>query len=114
MKNVRHKTLKAAWDLLESPEQDEFIEELHESVSAAINRTRGEKVVEISSAIALTNDEKDKLTEFLKTRFNKDFEFVYHVNPSLIGGFKVKIGDWRLDGSIAHQLELLKRELEGK
>jgi F0F1-type ATP synthase delta subunit len=35
----------------------------------------------------------------------------YRVNPSLVGGFTVQIGDSMLDNSIKRQLEVLKKRL---
>jgi F-type H+-transporting ATPase subunit delta len=41
---------------------------------------------------------------------NKSVELETAVDPSLIGGFKVEFGDQLYDASVAHKLELLKKE----
>lgn len=43
-----------------------------------------------------------------------EVELTTKVNPELIGGFVVEIGDRLYDASVAHQLEKLKKEFKGK
>ena len=51
------------------------------------------------------------LTEHIKAYRHRDVEFVRKVNPHLIGGFRLRIGDRRYDYSYQHQLELIRKEL---
>lgn len=67
--------------------------------------------VEITSAIELEPAQKDSLLKQLAAQTGKKPQPTYAVNTALIGGFTVKIGDSMMDGSIKHQLTLLKKRL---
>jgi len=51
------------------------------------------------------------LTEHIKAYRHREVECVRKVNPHLIGGFRLRIGDRRYDYSYQHQLELIRKEL---
>ena len=51
------------------------------------------------------------LTERIKAQRHRKVECVRKVNPALIGGFRLRIGDRRYDYSYRHQLELIRKEL---
>jgi len=62
---------------------------------------------EVTSALPLTDDEQ----EAVKKNFDaKDVDF--KVDPSILGGLVVKIGDKVLDGSVAGRLEGLRQNLK--
>ena len=51
------------------------------------------------------------LTERIKARRHREVECLREVNPRLIGGFRLRIGDRRYDYSYQHQLEKIRKEL---
>ncbi|MCS6808782.1 MAG: ATP synthase F1 subunit delta [Bacteroidota bacterium] len=67
--------------------------------------------VEITSAIELDSTQKEHLLRTIEKRTGKKPLPTYSINPSLIGGFTVKIGDTLIDSSLRHQLTLLKQRL---
>lgn len=77
------------------------------------NEARGIIVVEVTSAIELTRQEENRLREKLSARTGKRVELVVHIDPSVIGGLIVKIGDTLIDGSIRGQLAVLKEKMIG-
>ncbi|PIV18562.1 MAG: F0F1 ATP synthase subunit delta, partial [Flavobacteriales bacterium CG03_land_8_20_14_0_80_35_15] len=48
----------------------------------------------------------------IKTLTGNEITIKNKVNPDLIGGFIIRIGDKQYDSSIAGKLNLLKREFE--
>ncbi|TAL28750.1 MAG: F0F1 ATP synthase subunit delta [Alphaproteobacteria bacterium] len=68
--------------------------------------------VTIVSAIALTPQQLDNLKATLKKRFNTSAEPDVQVDPDLIGGIKIVIGDRVYDQTIKGQLERLKKHLD--
>jgi F-type H+-transporting ATPase subunit delta len=77
------------------------------------NEARGIVVVDVTSAIELTRQEENRLREKLSVRTGKRVELVVHIDPSVIGGMIVKIGDTLIDGSIRGQLIALKEKMIG-
>ena len=70
-----------------------------------IDRVVFETAVEVNDAII------DQLTARIKEHRHRKVECVRKVNPRLIGGFRLRIGDRRYDFSYKHQLELIRKEL---
>lgn len=66
----------------------------------------------VSSAVELKEDQKAQIKgKLLSTTEYKEFEMVYNVDPSLIGGLVIRIGDRVVDSSIKTQLYELKKDL---
>lgn len=77
-------------------------------------RDRAENVqeVEVRSAIALTGEEKQTLTQTLGRLTSKKIRLKESVDPSLIAGISIKVGDRVYDGSVAGRLRSLKGHLQ--
>lgn len=65
----------------------------------------------VTSAAELSEDMKKKLIESLTAITGKEVELQYEVDPSLIGGVRVKVGSTMYDLSIKGQLGLLRDKL---
>ncbi len=66
----------------------------------------------VTSAAALTDRQKDQIRErLLATTRYVEFEMNYEVDPSLIGGMVIRIGDRVVDSSIKTRLYEMKRQL---
>jgi F-type H+-transporting ATPase subunit delta len=70
-------------------------------------------VVQVVSAIPLTEVEAAQLRAKLLTRFGGDLEFDFRVDPSILGGIVVHVGDQVIDGSVAGKLTAMKATLAG-
>lgn len=70
------------------------------------------KSVKVISAFELDQDLIDKIREILKNQTGKDIKITFHIDKSLIGGFIIQIDDTVYDGSIKHQLQLLKQKFK--
>lgn len=67
--------------------------------------------VEVVSAVALTEEQKKKILAIAAKQGVANAEVVEKVDPSLIGGFVMKMGDKQIDASISHRINALKQEL---
>jgi F-type H+-transporting ATPase subunit delta len=65
----------------------------------------------VTSASGLDAATKQKALDLVKGQMSGEVELVEKVNPNIIGGFILKIGDKQLDKSVARQLSNLKKEL---
>ena len=66
----------------------------------------------IVSATALSKDQGKALVARLETRFNKKIEPQFAVDPELIGGVKIVVGDAVIDASVLGQLQDLAYTLK--
>lgn len=84
-------------------------------VSASMARTAsgGKQPVraDISSASVLTDAHKEALQQALVQQFGEDLVFHFSVDPSLMGGLRVRVGDRLIDTSIATRLAALRESL---
>jgi F-type H+-transporting ATPase subunit delta len=72
---------------------------------------RGAETLTVQSARPIERDEYRSLIERLEQLYGKKFEVTERVDPDLIGGLRIFLGDRRIDASIAGRLEALAREL---
>lgn len=72
-------------------------------------------VVKVESAAPLTPDNTERLKSLVSRHLGgAEMEFSTAVNPSLIGGFTVTVGNERLDASISNELKQLRLNLLSK
>jgi len=92
-------------------------EALLSEVSAQYGRlemaARGTQPLTVTSALALDPKQMRTLVQQLERRYEMRFEVNHKIDPQLIGGVRVTMGDRRLDGSVAGSLDELSRELFG-
>ena len=69
---------------------------------------KGIQKAEITSASALTEDQKKTVTKIVKDYTGKEVELTEHIDESLIGGFVLRVGDQQIDDSIRRKLNDLK------
>jgi len=65
---------------------------------------------EITSALPLTDAEKDIIRKDIVDKMGSQ-TVSFRVDPNILGGLVVKVGDKLLDGSVAGQLETLRQSL---
>jgi F-type H+-transporting ATPase subunit delta len=69
---------------------------------------RGEITADVTSALALSDTQKDELKATLKAKTGKDITLNVHVDPAILGGLIVKIGSRMVDSSIRTKLNTMK------
>jgi F-type H+-transporting ATPase subunit delta len=65
----------------------------------------------IESAFPMTDGQVAELTGALEKRFGRRIEATVVVDPALIGGARVTVGDTVVDGTVQAQLQAMAREL---
>ena len=66
---------------------------------------------EITSAIDLTDSEKEKLRKRLTDEYGAGLTFSFSVDPALMGGLRVRVGDRLIDNSVATRLATLRESI---
>jgi len=101
---------------LDEKRQHELLEEFFAGVKGKrvvvldeLDVTSADKV-EVISAVPLTDEEKRLITEELKAKVG-DAAILFKVDPSILGGLVIRVGDQILDASVARQMELLRQNL---
>jgi len=69
-------------------------------------------VAKVTTAIPLSKDLENKILEKVKALTGKKVTVKNIVDPAVIGGFILRVGDKQYDASINGQLNVLKRDFE--
>lgn len=78
---------------------------------AAARRER--LVAQVRTAVPLTNKQLERLGASLESRLGHPVALNVELDPDLVGGLTVRVGDKLFDGSIAHRLALARRVMTG-
>jgi F-type H+-transporting ATPase subunit b len=66
---------------------------------------------EVVSALPLTLDEQAIITRDILSKMGKQTGIEFRIDPSILGGLVIRVGDKVLDGSVAGQLDGLRQSL---
>ena len=85
------------------------------AIAAAYNRRLDRSLGRIQAQITLPHEPDEALSadivEMIERRVERKVVPQFERDPKLIGGMVVQVGDKRMDASIRHQLENMKRQL---
>jgi len=84
-----------------------------ERLSDVASRRRGQSVARVTSAVALSPEQEQRLIASLTRLYGRTVGLQVTVDPSVLGGLIVQVGDEVIDGSIAHRLDAAHRRLAG-
>jgi F0F1-type ATP synthase delta subunit len=113
MKKNNTKQINEALDLLNSEVKDVFVDDLQLSIERAIDKAKGKANALIESAVVLSGPEKAKVEKLITEILKRTVEVTYGVKPTLLGGIKISVGDWKLDATLLHQIETMKNIFGG-
>lgn len=66
---------------------------------------------EVTSALPLTAEEKESVKRDVLAQVGDQATVTFRVNPAILGGLIVRVGDKVLDGSVSGQLESMRQSL---
>ncbi len=67
--------------------------------------------VEITTALPLEDQQRQTLEEKLAKEYGSGLVFHYRVDPAILGGIIVRVGDKLIDGSLANRLAAMRQAL---
>jgi F-type H+-transporting ATPase subunit delta len=67
--------------------------------------------VEVASAVALPEDQRQRLEQELRESLHREPILNLKVEPELIAGLRIRVGDWQYDGSVRTELENIRNEI---
>lgn len=86
-----------------------FVRGIQRSITEFRDEELGRVRVLVTSAIELSSQEVDGIRGQLKTKLNREVSVVTKVDPSIIGGLVLRIGDTVFDGSVTGKFDQLLR-----
>ena len=76
------------------------------------SRRRQRLVARVTTAIALTDDERSRLRAALANLYGHDVHLQVELDPQVVGGLVVQVGDEVIDGSVAGRLAQARQRLK--
>ncbi|TFD52978.1 F0F1 ATP synthase subunit delta [Cryobacterium sp. Hh11] len=107
---VSGQTLAIVRHLVQQPRGRRIGELLRQAASVVADQA-GTSIATITSASVLTPGQLDRLRKSLQERHGRALTINQVVDPALVGGVRVQIGDLVIDGSIATRLADLRLQL---
>jgi F-type H+-transporting ATPase subunit b len=96
---------KLVGEAIDEKRQHELIGDFFAKVPAGMGQLSGAKAV-ITSALPLDDQEKQRLEKALNVE-----NVEYRVDPKILGGLVVRVGDQVVDDSVANRMEALRESL---
>jgi F-type H+-transporting ATPase subunit delta len=88
-----------------------ILPEIVASFEDVIRERQGVAEAEISSAVELTAAQKRKFAQTLERLTGKKIQAKYSLDPALVGGAVVRVGDTIYDGSVRNSLNRMRARL---
>ncbi|MCX7926512.1 MAG: ATP synthase F1 subunit delta [Fimbriimonadales bacterium] len=98
-------------ELLVEKRREKFFEAVCEEFQKLQEAHQGIARATIESAAPLTEAEQNALVQKLQQSTGKTIIPTFEVNPDLIGGVRVQIGDYQIDGTLRGALDRLRDQI---
>ncbi len=109
---VEAETLVLLRDVVQHPRGRRLDDALEELVELAAVR-RQELLAQVRSAVSLTPEQVERLSNALARVYGQPVRIQSVVDPEVVGGVSVTVGDEVIDGTTVHRLEQARRLLVG-
>lgn len=86
-----------------------FVRGIQRSITEFRDEELGRVRVTVTSALALSEQEVEGIRTQLKSKLNREVSVVTKVDPAIIGGLVLRIGDTVFDGSVTGKFDQLLR-----
>ena len=97
--------------LLASRNSVHLLPKVAEAYQEMLDAHRGIERAEITSAVALSDEQQTRVENLLKEMVGKEIVLTVRIDPQILGGIVARVGDRVIDGSTRTKLEGLRREL---
>jgi len=102
---------KGLFHLLFENKRFEILEAIALEYNKLFDESNGVEVAKVTTAIPMDAALEAKVLAKVATLSDKKITIENIVDPSIIGGFILRIGDQQYNASVANRLQVLKREL---
>lgn len=101
---------KSLFRLLQENKRFEIVVSIANQFNALFDEMNGVEVAKVTTAFPITTELEAQVLDKLASISNKKITIENIVDPSIIGGFILRIGDKQYNASVSNRLQELKRE----
>ena len=102
---------KSLFHLLFENKRFEILVSVAVEYRALFDTINGVEVATVTTAVPMDEALEAKVLAKIATLSDKKITIINTVDPAIIGGFIIRIGDMQYNAAVAHRLQVLKREL---
>ncbi|MBX9807835.1 MAG: ATP synthase F1 subunit delta [Flavobacteriaceae bacterium] len=102
---------KSLFHLLKENKRFEILDAIALEYNKLFDIMNGVELAQVTTAVAMDAALEAKVSAKIATFSDKKITIENTIDPSIIGGFILRIGDKQYNGSVANRLQVLKREL---
>ena len=84
-----------------------------EEFGRLVAQQRQRLVAVVRTAVPLSDAQRERLTAWLSATYGRDIHLNSEVDPKVLGGFSVRVGDEIIDTTIVGRIEEVRRRLAG-
>ena len=88
-----------------------YLGEIADDFDARMLDYQGTTDVTVTTAVALSPEQKERLREALAKKLHRTIRITEHIDRSILGGVVVLYGDTRIDNSVKYRLDALREQL---
>jgi F-type H+-transporting ATPase subunit delta len=97
--------------VLNEHERLELLPSIRNALRQLDNERRHLVAVQVWTAVPMTDSEKDRVADSVRKRFQLEPVLSAHVDPDLLGGVKIRIGDQQIDDTVRTRLDNLRNQV---
>ena len=105
------KAIRAVMQMLLQRDRLEIVPDIARAFGELVDRREGIVKAKITTPVEIAGSQRAELVQRLEQASGKKIRATFQVDPALIGGARVQIGDRLIDASLHTQLEHLAREM---
>ena len=98
--------------LILDKKRETYLEVIYNEYEEMADESRNIRKAELISAMEVSAEDVKTLSELLSVSTGKTIQLKQSVDPELLGGVKIRLGDKIIDASVAKKLELLRNNLK--
>ena len=98
------------FEVLITNKRMDILSQVAQKYNTLFDKLHGREVAIVTTAVPITEALEAKVLAKVKSLTGKEVEIKNQVDPNILGGFILRIGDLQYNASIANKLNRLKRE----
>jgi F-type H+-transporting ATPase subunit delta len=97
--------------VLNAHQRLDMLRAIYDAVRELFDERSGRMRVTVTTAVPLPDDLRERLRQELREKYKKEPVLTTKVDPALLGGLIVKVGDWLYDASVRTRLTNIRKQL---
>lgn len=103
--------IKGIIDVIHEKKQDSLLPEVTTALRAISEKKQKDKTAVVWSTYLLAKTDISRLKKIISKYTNTDCNIVNKIDSSLLGGFRINLGDWVLDASLKSEINNIEKAL---